>query len=88
MMTKQYEPKLEFVCNENTIITGILSKKGAEALLKLYEDCQKQCELLRLPYDADHSLIKEGKEYSYTLGDYFEFQKLGIELFIDNKVKV
>ena len=53
MMTKQYEPKLEFVCNENTIVTGILSKDGAEALLKLYEDCEKQCNLLGVPYKAE-----------------------------------
>ena len=87
-MTKQYEPKLEFVCNENTIVTGILSKKGAEALLKLHEDCQKQCQLLGAPYEVEHELITEGKEFSYSLGNYLEFQKIGVELFVDNKVTV
>lgn len=84
----QEKQEFQFVCNENTIVTGILSKEGAKALLKLHEDCQKQCQLLGVPYKADHSLIKAGKEYSYTLGDYLEFQKLGVELFVDNKVKV
>jgi hypothetical protein len=85
---KQEKQEFQFVCNENTIVTGILSKEGAKALLKLHEDCQKQCNLLGIPYDADHSLIKQGAEYSYTLGDYLEFQKLGVELFVDNRVKV
>ena len=84
----QEKQEFQFVCNENTIVNGILSKEGAKALLKLHEDCQKQCNLLGIPYDADHSLIKQGAEYSYTLGDYLEFQKLGVELFVDNKVKV
>lgn len=85
---KQEKQEFQFVCNENTIVNGILSKEGAKALLKLHEDCQKQCNLLGIPYDADHSLIKQGAEYSYTLGDYLEFQKLGVELFVDNRVKV
>lgn len=85
---KQENTKFQFVCNENTIVTGILSKDGAKALLRLHENCKKQCQLLGVPYDADHSLIKQGIEYSYTLGDYLEFQKLGVELFVDNKVKV
>lgn len=84
----QEKQEFQFVCNENTIVNGILSKEGAKALLKLHEDCQKQCNLLGIPYDADHSLIKQGAEYSYTLGDYLEFQKLGVELFVDNRVKV
>ena len=84
----QEKQEFQFVCNENTIVNGVLSKEGAKALLKLHEDCQKQCNLLGIPYDADHSLIKQGAEYSYTLGDYLEFQKLGVELFVDNKVKV
>lgn len=84
----QEKQEFQFVCNENTIVTGILSKDGAKALLRLHEDCQKQCKLLGIPYDADHSLIKQGAEYSYTLGDYLEFQKIGVELFVDNKVKV
>jgi len=84
----QEKQEFQFVCNENTIVTGILSKDGAKALLRLHEDCQKQCKLLGIPYDADHSLIKQGAEYSYTLGDYLEFQKLGVELFVDNRVKV
>lgn len=84
----QDQPKLEFVCNENTIVTGILSKEGAKALLKLHEDCQKQCQLLGVPYEAGHLVIEEGKEFSYTLGNYLEFQKLGVELFVDNRVKV
>jgi hypothetical protein len=84
----QEKQEFQFVCNENTIVNGILSKEGAKALLKLHEDCQRQCNLLGVPYKADHSLIKAGKEYSYTLGDYLEFQKLGVELFVDNKVKV
>lgn len=84
----QEKQEFQFVCNENTIVNGILSKEGAKALLKLHEDCQKQCNLLGIPYDADHSLIKQGVEYSYTLGDYLEFQKIGVELFVDNKVKV
>ena len=84
----QEKQEFQFVCNENTIVNGILSKEGAKALLKLHEDCQRQCNLLGIPYDADHSLIKQGAEYSYTLGDYLEFQKLGVELFVDNKVKV
>ena len=86
--TAQNQPKLEFVCNENTIVTGILSKEGAKALLKLHEDCQKQCSLLGVPYEEDHSVIKKGKEFSYTLGNYLEFQKLGVELFVDSRVKV
>ena len=85
---KQEKQEFQFVCNENTIVNGVLSKEGAKALLKLHEDCQKQCNLLGIPYDADHSLIKQGAEYSYTLGDYLEFQKLGVELFVDNRVKV
>lgn len=85
---KQENTKFQFVCNENTIVTGILSKDGAKALLRLHENCKKQCQLLGVPYDADHSLIKQGIEYSYTLGDYLEFQKIGVELFVDNKVKV
>lgn len=85
---KQENTKFEFVCNENTIVTGILSKEGAKALLRLHENCKKQCQLLGVPYDADYSLIKKGVEYSYTLGDYLEFQKIGVELFVDNKVKV
>lgn len=84
----QEKQEFQFVCNENTIVTGILSKDGAKALLRLHEDCQKQCKLLGIPYDADHSLIKQGAEYSYTLGDYLEFQKIGVELFVDNRVKV
>lgn len=84
----QEKQEFQFVCNENTIVNGVLSKEGAKALLKLHKDCEKQCKLLGIPYKADHSLIKAGKEYSYTLGDYLEFQKIGVELFVDNKVKV
>lgn len=85
---KQEKQEFQFVCNENTIVNGVLSKEGAKALLKLHEDCQKQCNLLGIPYEADHSLIKQGAKYSYTLGNYLEFQKLGVELFVDNRVKV
>lgn len=84
----QEKQEFQFVCNENTVVNGVLSKDGAKALLRLHENCKKQCQLLGVPYDADHSLIKAGKEYSYTLGDYLEFQKLGVELFVDNRVKV
>lgn len=94
-MSKQYAyvpwkpvQELQFVCNENTIVTGVLSKEGAKALLKLHEDCQKQCKLLGVPYETGHLTIEEGKEFSYMLGDYLEFQKIGVELFVDNKVKV
>ena len=56
--------EFQLVCNENTIVTGILSKDGTKALLRLATKIAKQCKLLG-SYNADHSLIKAGKaEYS------------------------
>ena len=64
------------------------SFKESKSAFKIARRLPETVQLLGVPYKADHSLIKIGKGIFIHSRQLFGIPKLGVELFVDSRVKV